>query len=311
MGLIEIPLVDRSFTWSNKRETPTLVRLDRCLVNLDWDSSLPNSCLSSLTRFASDHVPLLLTASSRVPKGQCFRFENAWLQHASFKAMMNEAITTPALGRPGRPFVRRLKTCRSHCRRWARKLSPIDQRETDTKILIDVLDHLEEVRPLSNAEASLRSSAIQGVQNIKNERLAFWRQRFNTRLALEWDENSRFFHASANGRRRKNTIPCLNVDGTQISSHDAKSTALFDFYQSLLGCHHCALNCTTFILRAPLWAVPCLFPSKWSKTLLPCLPWTGMPAQALMDLVPPFIGPSGSTSNPTSLISSLNFTQAL
>jgi len=28
--LIEIPLSDRAYTWSNKREEPTLVRLDRC-----------------------------------------------------------------------------------------------------------------------------------------------------------------------------------------------------------------------------------------------------------------------------------------
>lgn len=60
--LVEIPLVDRSFTWSNKRDTPTLVRLDHCLVNLDWNSVFPNSCLSSLTRIASDHIPLLLAS---------------------------------------------------------------------------------------------------------------------------------------------------------------------------------------------------------------------------------------------------------
>jgi hypothetical protein len=35
--LIEIPLVDRAFTWSNKRDNPILVRLDRCLVNVSWD----------------------------------------------------------------------------------------------------------------------------------------------------------------------------------------------------------------------------------------------------------------------------------
>jgi len=30
--LIEIPLTDRAYTWSNKRDEPTLVRLDRCFV---------------------------------------------------------------------------------------------------------------------------------------------------------------------------------------------------------------------------------------------------------------------------------------
>jgi len=35
LGLIEIPLVDRAYTWSNRRDDPTLVRLDRCFVNTD------------------------------------------------------------------------------------------------------------------------------------------------------------------------------------------------------------------------------------------------------------------------------------
>jgi hypothetical protein len=33
LALIEIPLVDRVFTWTNRRENPTLVRLDRCFIN--------------------------------------------------------------------------------------------------------------------------------------------------------------------------------------------------------------------------------------------------------------------------------------
>jgi len=79
ISLIEIPLVDRAYTWSNCRDNPTLVRLDRCFINLDWDACFPNTALSSLTRFASDHVPLLAIACTRVPRSVCFRFENSWL----------------------------------------------------------------------------------------------------------------------------------------------------------------------------------------------------------------------------------------
>lgn len=149
LALLEIPLVDRAYTWSNKRETPTLVRLDRCLVNLDWDLMLPNTCLSSLTRFVSDHVSLLLTATTKVPKGECFRFENTWLSHEAFKAKVKAAINGPVNGPASRFFVKRLKTCRSVCRSWARHLRPIDRRENDTMILVDALDSLEECRSLS------------------------------------------------------------------------------------------------------------------------------------------------------------------
>lgn len=235
LALIEIPLVDRAYTWSNRCEDPTLVRLDRCLVNLDWESLLPNMCLTSLTHSVSDHVPLVLTATTKVPKGGCFKFENVWLNHSTFKAQIPSAINTPTQGTPARSFVRRLKTCRSMSRSWARSLRPIDQRENDPKILIDALDSLEECRPLSRAEDKLRSLTAQGLAAIRRERLAHWRQRFNLKMAVEWDEDTKFFHMAANGRRRKNYIACLEHDGDVFSTHEAKATILLDFYKDLLG----------------------------------------------------------------------------
>jgi hypothetical protein len=80
---------------------------------------------------------------------------------------------------PGVGFVQFIKTCRSACCSWARKQKPLEQHEADIKILIDALDLLEEIRPLSTSENDLRCLAAQGVQEIHEERLAFWKQRFN------------------------------------------------------------------------------------------------------------------------------------
>ncbi|PNT64030.1 hypothetical protein BRADI_4g23684v3 [Brachypodium distachyon] len=67
LQLLEIPLLGRSFTWSNQQESPILVRLDRMFVNLDRSSCFPNSTLSFLPRSTSDHVPLVLSVSSDIP----------------------------------------------------------------------------------------------------------------------------------------------------------------------------------------------------------------------------------------------------
>jgi hypothetical protein len=72
--------------------------LDRCLVNLAWDRVFPNTCLSALTRTASDHVPILLSPSTRVPKSACFRFENAWGRHTSFRTLLSDTIKSPGYG---------------------------------------------------------------------------------------------------------------------------------------------------------------------------------------------------------------------
>jgi hypothetical protein len=83
--LIELPLLDRRYTWSNRRATPTLERLDRVFINLAWDEILPSTILSSLTRRTSDHVPLKIDISTSIPKSKLFRFENYWVQNAGFR----------------------------------------------------------------------------------------------------------------------------------------------------------------------------------------------------------------------------------
>ena len=138
LALIEIPLVDRAFTWSNRRENPTLARLDRCFVNLNWDESFPNTALS-LTRFASDHVPLDTAASTSIPRSVCFRFENAWLMNRQFPPVVQAALSQPAAGHVAKSFVLRLKHCLSACRSWSPRQLPLDQREHDTKVLINAL----------------------------------------------------------------------------------------------------------------------------------------------------------------------------
>jgi exonuclease III len=57
LALQDIPLLDRLFTWSNHRYSPTLARLDRVFFNTSMSLTFPNSSLTSLPKTTSDHVP--------------------------------------------------------------------------------------------------------------------------------------------------------------------------------------------------------------------------------------------------------------
>lgn len=58
--LKEIPLLGRRYTWSNERESPTLVKLDRVLCTADWEDIFPDCMLQSHATEMSDHCPLIL-----------------------------------------------------------------------------------------------------------------------------------------------------------------------------------------------------------------------------------------------------------
>jgi exonuclease III len=85
LGLLEIPLLDWQFTWSNQQTPPIMARLDRVFVNPEWSLALPDTTLTSSARPTSDHVPLHLEASSKAPRSTIFRLENVWLSHSGFR----------------------------------------------------------------------------------------------------------------------------------------------------------------------------------------------------------------------------------
>jgi exonuclease III len=58
--LEEINMVGRCFSWSNRRDRPTLELLDWVFVSMDWLLEFPSHALKPLSSQCSDHCPLLL-----------------------------------------------------------------------------------------------------------------------------------------------------------------------------------------------------------------------------------------------------------
>ncbi|XP_072072055.1 uncharacterized protein [Arachis hypogaea] len=65
--LVDIGMVGRPFTWTNRRRGDDLVqeRLDRVLVGTDWLSLYANSVVLRLSELGSDHAPLLIDSNPR------------------------------------------------------------------------------------------------------------------------------------------------------------------------------------------------------------------------------------------------------
>jgi len=122
LALLELPLLDRLYTWSNKRSSPTLTRLDRAFLNMDFSCLFLDCTLTSRIRSTSDHVPLLLTLYTDIPRSSIFRFENARLKHPLFLDS-----TLPAWSAAqhrddaARTLVARVKAYRQEVKVWKKK----------------------------------------------------------------------------------------------------------------------------------------------------------------------------------------------
>lgn len=57
---MEIPLGYRRYTWTNKRQDPSMAKLDRMLVSDDWEDKFALCSIMSLQRPMSDHIYVVL-----------------------------------------------------------------------------------------------------------------------------------------------------------------------------------------------------------------------------------------------------------
>jgi hypothetical protein len=76
LGLIELPLKGRTFTWSNMQDSPLLQQIDWFFTSCQWSLSFPNTEVNPLAKSTFDHVPCVVKIATCIPKAKIFRFEN-------------------------------------------------------------------------------------------------------------------------------------------------------------------------------------------------------------------------------------------
>ena len=94
-ALMEISISNRVFTWSNNQAHPTLEKLDRILMNSEWEDLFPLVTTRKLVRDISDHNPLLLSTNSacpQAPKPREFRFEMSWMAKEEFLPLVEKNL---------------------------------------------------------------------------------------------------------------------------------------------------------------------------------------------------------------------------
>jgi len=76
LGLNEIVLQGRKFTWSNMQQPPLLEKLDWVFTSNSWGISYPTTSVRALDMIPSDHCPCVVHISTSIPRNSVFKFEN-------------------------------------------------------------------------------------------------------------------------------------------------------------------------------------------------------------------------------------------
>lgn len=213
-GLKEIKCKNRRFTWSNERQDPTLVSIDKIFCNVEWESLFPSLMLMAASTACSDHCPLVLADTTAPPRRATFKFEAFWPRFPRFRETLERAWQRPvASACPIARLNTKLKRAAFDLKIWARSLF------SDAKVQLHLaaevvlrLDIAQEARRLSPAEFCLRKQLKLRIIGLAAIERARKRQASRVSWLRAGDAKTAFFQAKINSRRRKNHIHSLQIE---------------------------------------------------------------------------------------------------
>lgn len=237
LGLIELPIKGRAYTWSNMQQNPLLEQLDWFFTSVNWTTTYPMTEVLPLAKVTSDHVPCKVSMGSTIPKTKIFRFENYWTEHSDF---MNVVIDSwsQSLHYSNSPsyLAAKFKRLRQALKKWSKDLSNLKLLISNCNMVILFLDTLEEQRQLFNTEENLRNVIKGQMTKLLHCKKVYWKNRYTVNKIKLGDECTKFFHSMATIAFRRNSIPhLLNTDGAVVTDHCGKADLIWSTFKNRMG----------------------------------------------------------------------------
>jgi hypothetical protein len=211
--------------------------LDWFFTSASWTLNYPAANDSSLTVETSDHVPCLISTSTAISKTLIFRFENYWLQHEDFMNQVSVGWHSDFHHSDAAKLVTaKFKNLRKVLKTWKLTLSNLKQNITNIKLILDFINLLEDFRDLSLVEWNFRVILEEKLVSLLQQQKTYWKQMGIVKWVTLGDANTKFFHANATVKYRRNLITQLiNDQGQPLFNHEDKATLIWNSFKERLS----------------------------------------------------------------------------
>ncbi|XP_052107462.1 uncharacterized protein LOC127740503 [Arachis duranensis] len=177
--LIDIGMVGRPFTWSNRRRGDELIqeRLDRFLVGVDWQQLYPNATVLRLLESGSDHAPLLLDSNPRTERSKHrFKFQERWYSNDEIRQIIREVWHEQVDGSAMYILAKKIKRCRHKIVKWQQ------EHRSNSKVEIDLLQSkLEELRLAGIHGGDIISEIEDKLEKALQNEESYWKDKFRVK----------------------------------------------------------------------------------------------------------------------------------
>nr|GEZ22392.1 RNA-directed DNA polymerase, eukaryota [Tanacetum cinerariifolium] len=198
-----------------------------------WDIPLGGHLFTRLNK--RDHMPILL-APMAVDFGPTpFKFFNSWLEDKNLHSCINDLWTsynTDNCMNPIVSFKNKMKDLKNVIKEWSKNHRKDQIREKEDIIKkINAFDANITSRSSDFVADDQRSSWIDSLHKIEVNESLDLSQKAKIKRCIEADENSKFFHAMVNQKRRYLAIHGIKLDGHWIDEPHGIKEAFTSFFE--------------------------------------------------------------------------------
>ncbi|KAM1011440.1 hypothetical protein FF1_046643 [Malus domestica] len=226
--LLDLGFVGPKFTWRATRNGDLVQeRLDRGLINGNWQVRWPNSVIIHENVRASDHCPLVLMTEPKAPKCKLlFRFEAFWCKEEGCRETIARCWNVENVG--GRMEAWKAKIQTTKCGLIRLSTDKFKARKFELQRLNSHLGSLQQNWEANGTEIDEVTTMINRLEAQEEE---YWASRSRIQWLQAGDSNTAFFHQSTVQRRRRNKLARIrNEEGNwQIGPNGVRMTVEYHF----------------------------------------------------------------------------------
>ena len=238
----DLGFVGDAFTWRNHHHivaSYTKERLDRAVANNTWRGRFPLVRVTNGDQRHSDHRPIIVDVGERElrrwekPLEVMKKFEAKWLEEEECTMKVEESWVAAMEG-GNTTLVEVQRKVLEELWDWDRNvLGELEKRISKAKRELEKCRRRSISQDQVNREHILRYK----LERLQDQQHVYWKQRAHTAWLTKGDRNTKYFHAYASERRRKNYVRRLKEDGGGVVEGRRLKNYIANQYQNLfLSC---------------------------------------------------------------------------
>lgn len=238
-SLMDLNFRGCSFTWWNKRRLyPVAKKIDRILVNNEWQALFSGSMGFFDAPHFSDHSPCCITLDSSAPRQKKpFKFFNYMLKNKDFLKLISHSwFSINVMGSEMFRVSSKLRALKKIIRDFSySNYSDLEKRVQEALVsLTEAQSNLLSNPSNLNAAAEIEATRKWEILSLTEE--SFFYQRSRVTWLGEGDKNTAYFHRMASTRQSINHIHfLLQDDGSRIDSQEGIQSLCFEYFNDLLA----------------------------------------------------------------------------